>query len=122
MQPEDLGTHYAQVHDGSERGNAPLQLHADGLSWTDRRALHGGVREARARGLYRPPSKRYQWTGVLRHHGGPARRQGTNFEARKSESMFPDGLDPIMMARVKPLFVRGEYETAVFKAFKTTPF
>jgi len=32
--------------------------------------------------------------------------------------MFPDGLDPIIMSSVKPMFVRGEYDTAVFRAFK----
>lgn len=44
--------------------------------------------------------------------------EAANFDAWKSESMFPNGLDPIIMSTVKPLFVRGDYETAVFRAFK----
>jgi uncharacterized protein (TIGR02391 family) len=44
--------------------------------------------------------------------------QSANFDAWKSGSMFPDGLDPIIMSSVKPMFVRGEYDMAVFRAFK----
>lgn len=44
--------------------------------------------------------------------------QATNFDAWKQESMFPDGLDPIIMSKVKPEFLRGEYEMAVFRCFK----
>jgi len=44
--------------------------------------------------------------------------KATNFEAWKKESMFPEGLDPIIMSKVKPQFIRGEYEMAVFRAFK----
>jgi hypothetical protein len=44
--------------------------------------------------------------------------QSANFNAWKSESMFPDGLDPIIMSSVKPMFVRGEYDTAVFRALR----
>jgi uncharacterized protein (TIGR02391 family) len=41
-----------------------------------------------------------------------------DFEANKLARIFPDGLDPIIMRTVKPLFVRGDYDTAVFRAFK----
>ena len=44
--------------------------------------------------------------------------QATNFDAWKQESMFPDGLDPIIISKVKLEFLRGEYEMAVFRAFK----
>jgi hypothetical protein len=29
---------------------------------------------------------------------------------------FPNGLDPVIMNLVKPLLVRGDYETAVFRS------
>jgi uncharacterized protein (TIGR02391 family) len=41
-----------------------------------------------------------------------------DFEARRKAAIFPDGLDPIIARAVKPLFVRGDYDTAVFRAFK----
>jgi uncharacterized protein (TIGR02391 family) len=41
-----------------------------------------------------------------------------DFAAHRLASMFPDGLDPVLMRAVKPLFVRGDYDTAVFRAFK----
>ncbi len=41
-----------------------------------------------------------------------------DFEAHKRAGVFPEGLDPIIMRAVKPLFVRGDYDTAVFRAFK----
>ena len=33
-------------------------------------------------------------------------------------ALFPNDLDAIVMRAVKPLFVRGDYDTAVFRAFK----
>jgi uncharacterized protein (TIGR02391 family) len=41
-----------------------------------------------------------------------------NFEAWRKAAIFPEGLDPIIMRAVKPLFTRGDYDTAVFRAFK----
>jgi uncharacterized protein Ymh len=41
-----------------------------------------------------------------------------DFDAWRKATIFPDGLDPIIMRNVKPLFQRGQYDTAVFSAFK----
>lgn len=42
-----------------------------------------------------------------------------NFDAYKKESTLPsDYLDPILVRKVKPSFIRGDYETAIFQAFK----
>lgn len=41
-----------------------------------------------------------------------------NFDAYAKASMFPNDLDPVVMRAVKPLFIRGDYDTAVFRAFK----
>ena len=41
-----------------------------------------------------------------------------DFQARRKADTFPDGLDPVLMRTVRPLFARGDYDTAVFRAFK----
>ena len=42
-----------------------------------------------------------------------------NFDAYKKGKLLPsDNLDPILVRKVKPSFIRGDYDTAVFQAFK----
>jgi uncharacterized protein (TIGR02391 family) len=41
-----------------------------------------------------------------------------NFEAYKVAGLFPAYADPVLIRMVKPLFVRGDYDTAVFRAYK----
>jgi uncharacterized protein (TIGR02391 family) len=41
-----------------------------------------------------------------------------DFEAYRKANVFPSDLDEEIMRVVKPLFLRGDYDTAVFKAFK----
>lgn len=42
-----------------------------------------------------------------------------NFESYKKVSLLPsENLDPILVRKVKPLFIRGDYDTAIFQAFK----
>ncbi|NTW13805.1 MAG: TIGR02391 family protein [Candidatus Moranbacteria bacterium] len=42
-----------------------------------------------------------------------------NFEAYKKGHLLPsDGLDPVLVKKVKPAFIRGDYDEAVFGAFK----
>ena len=41
-----------------------------------------------------------------------------NFTAFLKAKLFPPHIDPLMARTVKPLFMRGDYETAVFRAFK----
>ena len=40
------------------------------------------------------------------------------FEAFRKANIFPSDLDAEIMRVVKPLFLRGDYDTAVFRAFK----
>jgi uncharacterized protein (TIGR02391 family) len=41
-----------------------------------------------------------------------------DFSAYLKAAIFPSDLDPVLMRAVKPLFLRGDYDTAVFRAFK----
>ena len=58
-----------------------------------------------------------QWFFVTRR-GKKANEQG-NLAAYKSASRLPEGtLDPVLARKVKPMFIRGDYEPAIFQAFK----
>jgi uncharacterized protein (TIGR02391 family) len=41
-----------------------------------------------------------------------------DFEAYKQAALFPHDLDARLTRTVKPLFLRGDYDTAIFRAFK----
>ncbi len=45
--------------------------------------------------------------------------ESQDFETYKKGMLLPsDGLDPILVRKVKPAFIRGDYEMAVLQAFK----
>ena len=44
--------------------------------------------------------------------------QEEDFEAYKKAKLFPMYVDAALIRMVKPLFMRGDYDTAVFRAFK----
>jgi uncharacterized protein (TIGR02391 family) len=117
MEPEDLGRHMLQhmLRGGDTNRFNFMQMVWPGTvserfmeawGWLNREGLIA----------HRPNDINGQSFFVTR--AGQRVAAATNFEAWKKEAMFPDGLDPIVMASVKPLFVRGEYDTAVFRAFK----
>ena len=41
-----------------------------------------------------------------------------NFPAYQKSSLFPSYIDSVLIRNVKPLFARGDYDTAIFRAFK----
>lgn len=49
---------------------------------------------------------------------GQAVATAEDFEAWRKAHLFPEDLDPAIMRHVRPLFLRGDYDTAVFRAFK----
>ena len=49
---------------------------------------------------------------------GKALQASEDYAAYKNASFFPSDLDAELMRSVKPLFIRGDYDTAVFRAFK----
>lgn len=62
------------------------------------------------------PADSGQWVFVTRK--GERVAESEDFSAYAKASLFPDDLDAILVRNVKPLFVRGDYDTAVFRAFK----
>jgi uncharacterized protein (TIGR02391 family) len=62
------------------------------------------------------PGQQDEWAFVTRR--GKAVAESQDFEAYRHSALFPQGIDPVFTQDVKPLFVRGDYDTAVFRAFK----
>jgi uncharacterized protein (TIGR02391 family) len=64
----------------------------------------------------RPGQQGGDWVFVTRK--GRQIIEEENFEAYKKASIFPTHIDSVLVRSVKPLFMRGDYDTAVFRAFK----
>ena len=118
MEPEDLGTHMLRYMRGpraeTHRFNF-MQMVIPGQI-AERFMEAWGWLEREGFVAHRPNDMHGMSFFVTR--AGHRVAEAANFDAWKSESMFPNGLDPIIMSTVRPLFVRGDYETAVFRAFK----
>jgi uncharacterized protein (TIGR02391 family) len=64
----------------------------------------------------RPGDTTGQWFFVTRR--GEKVLDEEDFNAYRQASRFPSYIDPVLVRTVKPLFMRGDYDTAVFRAFK----
>jgi uncharacterized protein (TIGR02391 family) len=118
MGPEDLGTHMLHYmmrpQAETNRFNFMLMVYPGQIA--ERFMEAWGWLEREGFIAHRPNDMHGMSFFVTR--AGKRVAEAANFDAWKSESMFPNGLDPIIMSTVKSLFVRGDYETAVFRAFK----
>jgi uncharacterized protein (TIGR02391 family) len=56
------------------------------------------------------------WRFITR--AGHAVANAEDFTAILKAKLYPQHVDPLLTRTVKPLFMRGDYETAVFRAFK----
>jgi uncharacterized protein (TIGR02391 family) len=65
----------------------------------------------------KPGESSGQWFFVTRR--GRKANEEANLAAYKNAARLPEGsLDPVLARKVRPLFIRGDYETAIFQAFK----
>lgn len=63
------------------------------------------------------PDEQGEWRYITRR--GEKVLQEENFAAYIKGSLLPsENLHPILVRKVKPLFLRGDYDTAIFQAFK----
>lgn len=63
------------------------------------------------------PGEQGEWFFITRK--GKRLRTLSDFEAYHQGNLLPtDNLDPILSRKVRPLFVRGDYDTSIFQAFK----
>jgi uncharacterized protein (TIGR02391 family) len=63
------------------------------------------------------PQEQHNWVFITRR--GHQVLESQDFNTYKKSCLLPlDGLDPILTRKAKPAFIRGDYDTAVFQAFK----
>jgi len=63
------------------------------------------------------PGTQGEWMFVTRR--GFRLLESQDFRAYAKEGLLPQsGLDPVLSRKVRPLFIRGDYDTAVFQALK----
>ncbi len=63
------------------------------------------------------PGQQGEWAFVTRQ--GKKVVEAQDFDAyRKGHLLSSESMDPILIQKIKPLFLRGDYDTAVFQAFK----
>src|SRR6266478_4210526 len=63
------------------------------------------------------PGQQGEWAFVTRR--GQKVVEAQDFEAYRKGHLLPsEGLDPILVQKVRQSFIRGDYDTAVFQAFK----
>lgn len=63
------------------------------------------------------PGEQGEWRFITRK--GKRILQEEDFSAYSKSSLLPsENLHPILVRKVKPLFLRGDYDTAIFQAFK----
>jgi len=69
-------------------------------------------------GLIAPsPGQRYEWIFITRR--GYKFRETADVHIYRAAALLPDKtLDPKLASKVRPAFLRGDYDTAIFEAFK----
>jgi hypothetical protein len=121
MEPEDLGPFVLRYFDAQQR-NGTLSRTNFGLVQDVPRSILERLMEGwmflEREGFIAPdPSDRTGlWYFITRR--GQSIKPDEDFKAYRHAAIFPNDLDAILMRTVKPLFVRGDYDTAVFRAFK----
>ena len=99
-----------------------LQSNLQGYGWNNYDEIAKAISEAwvwlEKEGLIAPaPAKTGDWIFITRR--GHKFRQTADVRNYRAASLLPDKtLDPRLASKVRPPFLRGDYDSAVFEAFK----
>ncbi len=129
LEPEDIAPLLLQVlARGSgrriHRGNFMLQGGELALYAGDRfdevaRVVTEGWIVLEREGLIAPEPTQTGGDWIFITRRGTSLRTRTDFDAYQKGNLLPaKSLDPVLATKVRPLFLRGDYDTAVFRAFK----
>jgi uncharacterized protein (TIGR02391 family) len=126
MQPEELAPlilQYLQTQNNINRynfslPNSEIETYSEGKSQEVYRILMETWMWLEIEGFLAPkPATTDGWAFVTRK--GLKMIANKDFKVYQRGSLLPsNGLDPILIEKVRPTFIRGDYETAVFQAFR----
>jgi hypothetical protein len=131
LEPEELGVPLLEYLCGMEEGRGSSPPHLGNFLISESLRDYAGSRydefikvatEAWMwllhEGLIAPhPTQRGDWVFVTRR-GKEFRRVGDPGKFRAANLLPQDTLDPAIASKVRPPFLRGDYDSAVFEAFK----
>ena len=110
--PAASGSHlnrynFTSMSETSYRRDGSIQMAlAEAWAWLEREGL-----------IVPRPATQGEWVSVSRR--GRVLTNQVDFDAYKRGNLLRrDALDPLLEQKVWPLFIRGDYEVAVFQAFK----
>jgi uncharacterized protein (TIGR02391 family) len=119
MEPEDLGGHLLGYFLKPFPG---AQLNRFNFMLTVSRDLTEHFMEAwcwlEREGFIAPTANDMHGLSYFVTRAGRRVAAAEDLDAWKLGRMFPEGVDDALVQYVKPLFLRGDYDTAVFRAFK----
>ncbi len=126
MQPEEIAPivlRYLETQPNLNRynfslPNAEIESYAQRKSGDVYRVLMEAWMWLEVEGFLAPqPGTTDGWSFVTRK--GKKILQEKDFSVYQKGSLLPSsGLDPVLIEKVKPTFIRGDYETAIFQAFR----
>ncbi len=96
---------YKELNDDRNKHKSLAQKFMEAWMWLE----HAGL-------VLPNPGQQSDWSFITPK--GHKLSDDINFESYKEGKLFPSDLDPILVSEVRPLFVRGDYDTAVFRSFK----
>lgn len=127
LEPEELAPFvlkYLEKQKGINRYNFTLGTSSEVIQYAGQylsdfcmRLMEAWVWLEREMFIAPQPGQQNDWAFITRK--GRKVLEEQNFELYKKASLLPsENLDPILVRKVKPLFIRGDYDTAILQAFK----
>ena len=131
MEPEEIGPFLLEYLNRQEEKGSSGQLNRYNFTLESNLVEYAGekVREVgkiltegwmwlEREGFVAPkPGEQGEWVFITRK--GKKLRTLSDFETYHQGNLLPTGnLDPILARKVRPLFIRGDYGTAIFQAYK----
>jgi uncharacterized protein (TIGR02391 family) len=134
LEPEELAVHVIECLSlFKEQGNPGMLHRGNFTSWQNfqdycqRKDQYGRITEAASEawmwlereGLIAPkPGQEHRDVIFITRRGRKFRESGDINKFKTASLLPPEKLDPTLVEKVRPAFLRGDYDSAIFEAFK----